>query len=379
LYRSDIRDFSGELFADDCYDVRVLTSAFDFELPAELIAQVPSIQRDESRLLTLDRASGRRAHHRFRELPDLLTPGDLLVINNSRVMNARLRGRNCKTGGRFELLLTEENTRNDWWAMMKPGRRATPNTRIELLDPSDNVTGIFAEIIEANAEGHRRMLFRETPNILDELDHLGELPLPPYIKRSHPERVDRERYQTIYANDKGSLAAPTAGLHFTPQLLTELQARGIRVVEVTLHVGLGTFAPVKAAKVAEHVMHSEHYVVTPSAAAAINLALEERRRVVAVGTTSLRVLESIGRGAGGRVVGGRGRTQIFIYPPAEFTMVRALITNFHLPRSTLLMLVSAFAAPGHASAGRDLVLETYAEAVRERYRFFSYGDAMFIF
>ncbi len=261
--------------------------------------------------------------------------------------------------------------------MTKPGRRATIGTEIRILDPAGNVTGIVATTINYNSEGHRRLSFAGTPNILQELDTLGEVPLPPYIKRSTREAADADRYQTVYAARQGSLAAPTAGLHFTPQLLTRIQARGVDLAEVTLHVGLGTFAPVKVDDVRNHHMHEERYAVTPANADRINTARSQRRRIVAVGTTTLRVLESIARQNDGQVIAGAGRTTIFIYPPSSFCAVDALITNFHLPRSTLLMLTSAFASPGSVR-GRDLMLQAYAAAIRERYRFFSYGDAMLI-
>lgn len=353
------------------------TAEFDFDLPPELIAQEPVNQRDQSRLLVANRQTRRLAHHRFTDLPGFLQPGDLLVINNSRVIRARLRGRNPRTGGRFELLLLREAGLNDWWTMTKPGRRALPGTEIELVDPVGNVTGIKAVAEQVNEEGHRRFRFVGTANILAELERLGEIPLPPYIKRAAPRAADAERYQTVFASAHGSLAAPTAGLHFTRELLACLESRGVGVAEVTLHVGLGTFAPVKSDQIADHVMHEERFAISEASARLVNQARTEGRRIIAAGTTSLRVLESVGRQHGGRVVPGPGQTRLFIHPPDTFTVVDALVTNFHLPRSTLLMLVSAFAAPG-STLGRQFVLEAYAEAIRERYRFFSYGDAMLI-
>jgi S-adenosylmethionine:tRNA ribosyltransferase-isomerase len=352
---------------------------YDYPLPDDLIAQHPAEQRDASRLLVLNRGLGMWTHQTFQNLPSLLRAGDLLVFNDSKVIPARLRGRNASTGGRFELLLVEAIASNDWWTMLKPGRRARPGTEIILLDPAGGVTTVRAMVIEVNAEGHRRVRFSGTPDILGELAKLGETPLPPYIRRaaSCDLRADDERYQTVYARPPGSLAAPTAGLHFTPELLNTLTANRVETSFVTLHVGLGTFAPVKAEQLADHVMHEERFEVSAAAAARINAARAESRRVIAVGTTTLRVLESVGDAAEGQMVAGAGRTRIFIYPPARFRVVDALLTNFHLPRSTLLMLVSAFAAPGDLH-GRELVLRAYTEAVRERYRFFSYGDAMFI-
>ncbi len=350
---------------------------FDFNLPPELIAQTPANQRDASRLLTLNRTTKELAHRQFADLPNLLVPGDLLIINNSRVIRARLHGLNAQTNGRFEVLLLEEVGRNNWWALCKPGRRASIGTKIRLLDTAGNVTEITASVAEVNSEGHRRFRFDQTSDLRHELDRLGEIPLPPYIRRTAPDSQDAERYQTVFAQNSGSLAAPTAGLHFTPQLVAILRAKGIHIAEVTLHVGLGTFAPVKAERIEDHVMHEETYEVSTDTATAINEARAERRRVIAIGTTSLRVIESIGRQNGGRMVAGSGRTSIFIRPPDRVTMADALLTNFHLPRSTLLMLVSTFAAPGETH-GRDLILDTYATAIQERYRFFSYGDAMLI-
>ncbi|MGC3958921.1 MAG: tRNA preQ1(34) S-adenosylmethionine ribosyltransferase-isomerase QueA [Verrucomicrobiota bacterium] len=349
------------------------TAEFHFDLPPELIAQFPAAQRDESRLLVLHRSSGQLEHRKFRNLLEYLRPGDVLILNNSRVIPARLHGMNAKTGGAFEILLLEENAPNDWWAMMKPGKRARIGTEIKLTEK------ISATVTATNDEGHRRLTFSGTPNILNELDSLGELPLPPYIARNQKQLPpsDKERYQTVFAQPAGSVAAPTAGLHFTEKLLAEIQSRGIEIHFVTLHVGLGTFAPVKAETLSEHVMHEERFEVSETVCKAVNTAKNEGRRVIAVGTTSVRVLESVAAQHKGKMVAGPGRTKIFIHPPREFEIVDALLTNFHLPCSTLLMLVSAFAAPGRLS-GRETIQAAYAEAVRERYRFFSYGDAMLI-
>lgn len=357
------------------------TAEFHFDLPPELIAQFPAAQRDESRLLVVHRASGQLVHRKFRDALEYFQPGDVLVLNNSRVIPARLHGTNAKTGGAFEILLLEENAPNDWWAMMKPGKRARLGTEIKFTEK------ISATVTATNDEGHRRLTFSGTPNILNELDALGELPLPPYIARDEKNLPpsDKERYQTVFAQPAGSVAAPTAGLHFTENLLTEIRSRGVEIHFVTLHVGLGTFAPVKAETLAEHLMHEERFDVSEAVAKAVNTAKSEDRRVIAVGTTSVRVLESAAQDVGAPASGparfkispGPGRTKIFIHPPRDFKIVDALLTNFHLPCSTLLMLVSAFASPGTLS-GREKMLATYAEAVRERYRFFSYGDAMLI-
>jgi S-adenosylmethionine:tRNA ribosyltransferase-isomerase len=349
----------------------MLTADFDYVLPLELIAQVPAPQRDQSRLLVLQRAAGGVSHRQFPAVLEYLHPGDVLVLNNSRVIPARLRGRNARTGGAFEIFLLEENARNDWWCLMKPGKRAPVGTEIKLT------ATITATVLATNAEGHRRLQFSGCDDIRAELDALGEIPLPPYIRRDRQVPADRERYQTIFAQPPGSLAAPTAGLHFTPQVLEQARARGVQVCFVTLHVGLGTFAPVKAATIAGHVMHEEQFEISAATASIINEAKAAGRRVFAVGTTCVRVLESVAAKNAGQLVAANDRTKIFIHPPYQFKVVDALLTNFHLPCSTLLMLVSAFAAPG-GTRGRELVLAAYAEAIRERYRFFSYGDAMLI-
>jgi S-adenosylmethionine:tRNA ribosyltransferase-isomerase len=366
------------------------TADFDFHLPPELIAQHPAERRDQSRLLVLHRDHRRIEHRQFRDVLDCFRAGDVLVLNDSRVIRARLRGVNVKTGGAFEILLLEENATNDWWAMMKPGKRARIGTQIEIRNPRtqtpDPIPQVTAVVTATNDEGHRRLKFSGTEDILTELDGLGEIPLPPYIPRdpgapaSGPalgDAPDNERYQTVYARPPGSVAAPTAGLHFTPQLLDAIHARGVEVHFVTLHVGLGTFAPVKSETLAGHVMHAERYEVSDATARAVNAAKTSGRRVIAVGTTSVRVLESVAKQHQRKVVAGRGRTSIFIYPPRAFKIVDALLTNFHLPCSTLLMLVSAFASPGE-TRGRELILSAYGEAIRERYRFFSYGDAMLV-
>jgi S-adenosylmethionine:tRNA ribosyltransferase-isomerase len=348
----------------------MLASDFIYALPPELIAQTPVPQRDQSRLLVLDRASESITHRHFFDLPDYFSAGDLLVLNDSRVIPARLRGRNTRTTGHFELLLLEEIAPNQWWAMLRPGRRALLGAVIQLLDKNRRPAAFQATVREINAEGHRLLEFSGPQDIRTELDALGETPLPPYIERSAEEPADRERYQTVYARAAGSVAAPTAGLHFTPEILEKIRARGARVCFVTLHVGPGTFAPVKAERVEDHVMHEERFVIGAETAAALRETKEAGRRVVAAGTTTLRVLESA-------TVAGAGRTRLFVHPPHAFKTVDVLLTNFHLPRSSLLMLAAAFAAPGQ-TRGRDLILRAYQEAVELRYRFFSYGDAMLL-
>jgi S-adenosylmethionine:tRNA ribosyltransferase-isomerase len=357
----------------------VRTSDFDFLLPPELIAQAPVAQRDQSRLLVLRRDTAEIAHRKFRDILEFLKAGDVLVLNNSRVIPARLRALNVKTNGQFEVLLLEENAKNDWWVMMRPGKRARIGTEIVFRDKKGNKNNIRAHVIDTNPEGHRRIQFSGTENILEELDALGEIPLPPYIERSGDKNLaeDIVRYQTVYATPAGSVAAPTAGLHFTEELLQEIRNRGVQVCFVTLHVGLGTFAPVKAETLSEHVMHEERYELSAETARCIADAKNGGGRVIAVGTTSVRVLESVAAKNEGKLVPGTGRTRIFIHPPYTFKVVDALLTNFHLPCSTLLMLISAFATPGE-TRGREIILSTYAEAVRERYRFFSYGDAMLL-
>lgn len=353
------------------------TADFIYDLPPELIAQTPADQRDQSRLLVLHRDTEKISHRTFPDLLEYLIPGDVLVLNDSRVIPARLRGSNSKTGGQFEILLLAENQTNDWWAMMRPGKRASIGTEIKILNADKTHSGISAVVRELNQEGHRRILFSGTKNIFDELNSLGEIPLPPYIERHELVATDRERYQTVYAQTAGSVAAPTAGLHFTNELLEKIKLRGVEIVYVTLHVGLGTFAPVKSDLLAEHIMHEERFEISEETARAINAAKNEKRRVVAVGTTSVRVLESVARENSGRLTCAKNKTKIFIFPPSDFQIVDALVTNFHLPCSTLIMLVSAFATPDE-TRGREMILSAYKKAIEERYRFFSYGDAMLI-
>ncbi len=353
------------------------TADFHYELPPELIAQEPAPCREAARLLVLHRAAGRVEHRRFPDLLGYLRPGDVLVLNDSRVIPARLRGFKPASGGAIEVLLCEEIAPNEWWVMLRPGKRVRPGTALVFrATRPGTATRLSATVRAKNAEGLYRLAFAGA-EVRAVLDDFGEVPLPPYIARNGaPRPEDRERYQTVYARPPGSVAAPTAGLHFTPELLDRIRARDVAVQFVTLHVGLGTFAPVKAARLQDHVMHEEVFELPEATAAAVNAARTEGRRIVAVGTTSVRVLESAADPGGG-VVPGRGRTRLFIYPPYRFRVVDALLTNFHLPESTLLMLVCAFAAPGE-TRGRELVLHAYAEAVRERYRFYSYGDAMLL-
>lgn len=367
----------------------LLTTDFDFFLPEELIAQHPSGARDRSRLLVLHRRKNQIEHHVFHDVLDFFCAGDVLVMNDSKVFPARLRAVNPTTGGAFEILLLQENSRNDWWAMMRPAKRARVGSKLVLVDLRGEQTDLHANVSGTNEEGHRRLQFQRAAsvplapsdefNLADFLDRCGEVPLPPYIRREvgNSSAKDRARYQTVYAKESGSIAAPTAGLHFTEELLAGLCARKIEICHITLHVGLGTFAPVKTERVEEHTMHWERFHVDEITAQKINLAKAENRRVIAVGTTSVRVLETLANQNNGKIVAGTGRTNIFIYPPFQFRIVDALITNFHLPRSTLLMLVSAFVAPGEVR-GREIILAAYAEAVRQQYRFFSYGDAMLI-
>jgi len=335
---------------------------FDYYLPQELIAQDPIEDRASSRLLVLDRKSGEISHRIFRDILGELTPGDCLVINNTKVIPARLMGIRRGTGAAIEILLLKRKEGDIWEALVKPGRKCRPGTVIEFGEGL--MTGEIVDVVE---EGNRLIHFTYEGIFEEILDRLGQMPLPPYITH---ELKDRNRYQTVYAKYDGSAAAPTAGLHFTPELLQQIRDKGVSIAEITLHVGLGTFRPVKVDVVEEHHMHSEYYSVTQEAADLINGTKQRGGRVIAVGTTSCRTLESA-TGEDGILKTGAGWTQIFIYPGYRFKMIDALITNFHLPKSTLVMLVSAL-------AGRENILNAYEEAVRERYRFFSFGDAMFI-
>ncbi|HIU79740.1 MAG TPA: tRNA preQ1(34) S-adenosylmethionine ribosyltransferase-isomerase QueA [Candidatus Coproplasma excrementipullorum] len=335
-------------------------SDFNYNLPPELIAQTPVEPRDCSRLLVYNRATDRVEHRIFRDITQYLKAGDVLVINNTKVLPARLYAL-TEHGGRVEVLLLKRLDIDRWEVLVKPGKKCRIGTRLT-ISPKLSLT------VEGITDSGERIVKFDCDGVFEEvLDEVGSMPLPPYI---HEKLKDKNRYQTVYAKTDGSAAAPTAGLHFTPELLQKIKDMGVEVVEVLLHVGLGTFRPVKEDVITDHKMHSEYFCVTEQAAAAINKAKAEGRRVIAVGTTSVRTLESA-TGDDGIIRAQSGNTQIFIYPPYKFKCVDALITNFHLPESTLIMLVAAM-------TGREKILEIYNEAVREKYRFFSFGDAMFI-
>ena len=338
------------------------TSDFNYYLPEELIAQTPVYPRDSSRLLVYHRESGEVEHRVFHDVIDYLNPGDVLVINQTRVIPARLYGVKEGTGGAIEFLLLRRLNLTDWEVILKPGKKAKPGARFVFGEGE-----LVAEVLSMAEDGGRTVRFEYEGVFEDVLDRLGQMPLPPYI---HEKLEDRTRYQTVYAKVDGSAAAPTAGLHFTPELLERVKEKGIEVVPVLLHVGLGTFRPVKEEDLSNHHMHSEYYEVTPEQAERINAARARGGRIVCVGTTSVRTLETVAT-EDGIVHPGSGFTQIFITPGVKIKAVDALITNFHLPQSTLLMLISAM-------MGRENALATYEEAVKERYRFFSFGDAMMI-
>lgn len=340
----------------------LLKSDFYFELPEELIAQDPLADRSGSRMLMLDKTDGRIEHHIFKEIVDYLRPGDCLVLNNTKVLPARLSGRRENTGGSIEVLLLKRKGDDVWETLVKPGRKAKPGTRILFGDGC-----LQAEVLDVVEDGNRLIRFSYEGIFEEVLDRLGEMPLPPYITH---KLQDKNRYQTVYARYEGSAAAPTAGLHFTKELLQKISDKGVDIAYVTLHVGLGTFRPVKADNILEHHMHAEYYQVTEEAAGKINRAKASGGRVICVGTTSCRTVESAA-GDDGTLKAGCGNTEIFIYPGYRFKVLDCLITNFHLPESTLVMLVSAL-------AGREHVLHAYEEAIRLKYRFFSFGDAMFI-
>lgn len=355
------------------------TDDFDFALPPELVSQAPTSVREHSRLLVLNRSTSQITHRRFADLIEFLQPGDLLVLNDSRVLRARLRGSKNSGGAKIEMLLFMETELNLWWTLLRPGKRVHIGTEIILQDLEGKKTCVSAVVIEKNREGHYCLKFAGTPNIKNQLDQLGEIPLPPYITR-RPQLSplnDYERYQTVFASVPGSVAAPTAGLHFSNEFLSVIAQRGIQIRHITLHAGLGTFAPVKSDLIENHVMHEEQFELGEETVDAIRRTQEARGRIIAVGTTTVRVLETVAQLNNGALKEFRGATKIFIYPPFQFRVVDALITNFHLPKSTLLMLVSAFAAP-NATHGREMVLSAYANTIRERYRFFSYGDAMLL-
>jgi S-adenosylmethionine:tRNA ribosyltransferase-isomerase len=348
----------------------VLVSDFDFDLPEDLIAQEPS-QRGSSRLLVLHRQSGAIEHASVADLPGLLNPGDLMVVNDSRVFAARLLGHRVPSGGAVECLLVRRagNEPGVWEALMHPGQKLKPGGRVRFEGAAGAITG---EILDRHFFGRRTIRLRaENGGDLDDLiDALGHMPLPPYISRPDND-ADRERYQTVFARVRGSIAAPTAGLHFTPELLSSLDAKGIERAAITLHVGYGTFKPVRSEQVESHTVDPEHYEIAPSAAHAITRAMRETRRVLVVGTTTTRALEDAAARGAGHIAAGAAEATTFIYPGFKFRVADALMTNFHLPKSSLLMLVSAL-------AGREQVLAAYREAVAHRYRFYSYGDAMLV-
>ncbi len=335
---------------------------FYYDLPEELIAQDPLKDRSSSRLLVLDKESGAVSHHVFREITDYLEEGDCLVINDTKVIPARLIGSKIGTNAKIEILLLKRKENNIWETLVKPGKKAKVGTKISFGEGL-----LIGEVIDVVEEGNRLIQFSFEGIFEEILDQLGQMPLPPYITH---QLEDKDRYNTVYAKHSGSAAAPTAGLHFTPELLEEIQKKGVDIAKVTLHVGLGTFRPVKAEEITDHHMHSEFYQIDEEAAGKINHAKETGHRVICVGTTSCRTIESAADETG-RLKAQSDWTDIFIYPGYSFKILDCLITNFHLPESTLIMLVSAL-------AGREHVLAAYEEAVRERYRFFSFGDAMFI-
>lgn len=354
----------------------MLVKDFDFHLPEELIAQQPPAERSGSRMLHLNRASGAHQDRMFVDLPSLLEEGDLLVLNNSRVIPARLFARRLVQKGRqpptgeIEVLLTEQTAEWEWRALVKPGRKVATGERL-LFQSAADAAALEAEVTGRGEFGERTLRFVPSEDFFAILDRLGHVPLPPYIHRADVQ-TDRERYQTVYAQPRGSVAAPTAGLHFTDEVFAELKRRNVRIAFVTLHVGLGTFAPLRVENVEEIQLHSERYTLPAETAEEVNSALREARRVVAAGTTTVRTLEHCAReSAGAPLKPHSGTTSIFLSPGAEFRVVKAMLTNFHLPQSSLLMLVSAF-------AGRENVLSAYRYAVEQRYRFFSYGDCMFI-
>ncbi|MGA9389225.1 MAG: tRNA preQ1(34) S-adenosylmethionine ribosyltransferase-isomerase QueA [Candidatus Sulfotelmatobacter sp.] len=362
----------------------MLVSDFNFQLPAALIAQEPLASRDASRMLHVQRCAGRWSDSTFREFPQLLRCDDMVVFNNTRVFPARLYGRREGAQaqpsspnnpaardflhGRIEVLLTRQLSTdpNDWECLVRPGRKIGVGERLFFGEQDE----LQAEVLARAEFGGRRIRFQPIADFFATLNRVGHVPLPPYISRPDSPR-DRERYQTVYAEQNGSVAAPTAGLHFTPEILDRIRQLGVETAEITLHVGLGTFQPIRVESVEEHQIHSEPYTISANAAAAINRALSTARRVVAVGTTTLRALEHAAIAGAGKIAPGEASADLFIYPGFEFKVVRAMLTNFHLPQSSLLMLVCAF-------GGKDNILRAYEHAVAEKYRFYSYGDCMFI-
>jgi len=353
---------------------------FDFDLPAELIAQAPPPNRADARLLMMSRATGGITHSTVSLLPELLRPGDLLVLNNTRVFPARLLGRREPSGGAVECLLigraesasvggdTNRPDAQAWEALMHPGQKLKPGSHVVF----EGAATLHGEVLERHFFGRRviRLWTNDGRAVHDAIEAIGHVPLPPYIRRGD-EMSDRDRYQTVYARESGSIAAPTAGLHFDRAILDRLRAKGIETAEITLHVGYGTFQPVRVDELEDHRLDAERYSISADAALSINRALTDRRRIIAVGTTTTRTLEAVARLHGGKIMAGEGTTDLFIFPGFEFQLIQGLLTNFHLPRSSLLMLVAAF-------AGREKVLNAYREAIDNRYRFYSYGDAMLI-
>ncbi|MFZ0955157.1 MAG: tRNA preQ1(34) S-adenosylmethionine ribosyltransferase-isomerase QueA [Candidatus Sulfotelmatobacter sp.] len=374
----------------------MLVSDFNFHLPEDLIAQAPLADRSASRLLHVERSTGQLSDRGFRDFPGLLRPDDLLVLNNTKVFPARLLGRRAGLNsqavsarnpaareflqGRVEVLLTRQvgpspgtdksEGQNDWECLVRPGRKIQVGERIFFGDDDEGQHELQAEVLARGPFGERTIRFEPVDDFFAKIALVGHVPLPPYIDRPDSS-ADRARYQTVYARERGSVAAPTAGLHFTPEVLSQIADRGIETAEITLHVGLGTFQPVRVERVEEHKLHREPFTITPAAANKINGALAASRRVIAVGTTTVRTLEYAARQAGGSISAGSGDADIFIYPGYKFQVVQGLLTNFHLPESTLLMLVCAF-------GGRENVLRAYDHAVEQRYRFYSYGDCMFL-
>jgi S-adenosylmethionine:tRNA ribosyltransferase-isomerase len=359
-------------------------SDFNFDLPEELIAQSPPAIRGSSRMLVLDRATGTYHDDFFRNLPEILRPGDLLILNDSRVIPARLYATRAglhtqhnspDPTGRIEVLLTEQLAGSDWSALVRPGRKVQPGEHLLFNAPDETKPLLEAEVITAGAFGERTLRFSSTKDFYTILNKIGHMPLPPYIHREdRPE--DRDRYQTVFSHEPGSAAAPTAGLHFTPDILTLLKQKGIQVETITLHVGLGTFQPVREEKLEDIRLHAEHYTIPPATALAINTAQQNGTRIIAVGTTTTRTLEHCAQIAHGEPLSPHsGQTSIFLSPGHHFQIVSGLLTNFHLPKSTLLMLVSAFA---RKESGTEMVLAAYAHAIRQKYSFFSYGDCMLL-
>jgi S-adenosylmethionine:tRNA ribosyltransferase-isomerase len=340
-------------------------SDFDYHLPPELIAQHPAQHRQDARMLVLDRSSGRRQAQQFTDLPSYLRAGDCLVLNDTRVIPARLWGHRVPSGGRVQAFLLEELSAGRWQCLLRPGRRLPPGARVELAEQASG--GFVVEAKQKDGTFHIRF---DHDDVLAILDRAGKTPLPPYIDRE-PSEEDKLRYQTVYAREPGAVAAPTAGLHFTPEILAALQRQGVRIVRLTLHVGAGTFKPVAVERIEDHVMHEESYRLSPESADAINRCHDEGHRVFCVGTTTVRVLESCADGTTGRVKAGAGRTAIFLHPPRQPQVCDGLLTNFHLPQSTLLMLVCSFCS-------REEVMAAYDFAVKEQFRFYSYGDCMLL-